>query len=353
MMTTSLPPVSSAYPGTTGSGRQRCPACLDPLQLIQLEWSFRQWARTTSRYETRLARRRILTAFLLIRHTGATLEEVLALSLETDLGEHTILIRDHEPPQQVVREVPLVGHIAREIKESLENPDMYSALTGPDTLTPSVVRHKFHQRAKACGFPEALGSPEKIRLARAMELHREGASPSEMEQLLGCSISSGKSPFTPARERAGTSQPEADLFNKNLKRNHYPGRIVEVHRDALQSQVILCTPEGHHITAIVSNDSADRLALQPGNRVTAEIKAHAVSPRTNDTYATSSIDNCFTGEIVGINRGRVSWECIIDIGGGTTLYSLVSVHYAATLRLKVGEKVWVSFNSFAVILHIL
>ncbi|MGE4559043.1 MAG: molybdopterin-binding protein, partial [Desulfobulbus sp.] len=157
----------------------------------------------------------------------------------------------------------------------------------------------------------------------------------------------------PAREQTGTSQPEADLFDRNRKRNHYPGRIVEVHRDTLQSQVILCTPAGHHISAIVSNESADRLALQPGNRITAEIKPHAVSPQTNNTYATSSIDNCFSGEILGINRGRVSWECIVDIGGGTTIYSLVSVHYAATLRLKVGKKVWVSFNSFAVILHIL
>ncbi len=353
MMTTSLSTLTSDVRRTAGICQELAKAsCLDPLQLIQLEWSFRQWVRITSRYETRLARQRILIIFLLIRYTGATLEEVLALNLETDFVEQSLLIRDGETRQQVIRRVPLVGHIAQDIREFLRNPDIYSACTDQSALQPSAVRHKFHQRAEACGFLESLGSPEKIRLARATELLRKGVSPSEIVQLMGCSFFARNPPHNPAKDLADTSPLRKNLFATNRKRNTFCGEIVEVQGGTLQSQILLCTSTGHHFIVIVSNDSTDRLALRPGSRVTAEIKPHAVNLQINNPYATSSIDNCFAGEIVGITRGKVSWECAVDIGGGVNIYSLISVHYAVTLNLRIGRKAWVAFNSFAVILHL-
>ena len=50
---------------------------LDSVQLDQLEQSFRSWAEESPRGDIRLARRRILVIFLLIRYTGAKLNEVL------------------------------------------------------------------------------------------------------------------------------------------------------------------------------------------------------------------------------------------------------------------------------------
>ncbi|MGD9950449.1 MAG: TOBE domain-containing protein [Desulfobulbus sp.] len=349
-MTTSLATPTNNFLATV-TNKQLASACLDPLQLIQLEWSFRQWVKMTSHYETRLARRRILIIFLLLRYSGATLEEVLSLNLETDLVEHTIFIRHTETPQLEIRQVPLVAHIVQDIRESLQNPDIYFALTGAEKIKPSAVRHTFYQRAEACGFAEEFCSPEKIRLARAMELKRAGISPAKIEQQLGGIVSANTSQKSSSTDRDTKPAIGKYIFERNRERNSFVGRIVELQRDTLQSQVILCTQEGHHITAIVSNDSADRLILQPGGLVTAEVKPHSVSLLVNNTYSTSSIDNCFSGEIVGITRGRVSWECVVHIGGGSNLYSLNSVHYAVTLHLKVRKKVWVAFNSFAVILH--
>ncbi|MDD2465882.1 MAG: TOBE domain-containing protein [Desulfobulbus sp.] len=349
-MTTSHVNVTSAHPGTPASTVINADY-LDSLQLIQLEWSFRQWVKMTSRYETRLARRRALIVFLLMRYSGATLEEVLSLNLENDLTERAILIRDVEKPQRVVRKIPLVEHIADEIRESLLNPDIYFALTDADKLKPTAVRHTFYQRAEACGFTETLCSPEKIRVARVMELQRAGVSPAKIEQLLGCVTSAKHSPHSGTLDN-GCATPVKHIFERIRGRNNFAGKIVELQRDAFQSQVVLCTQAGHHITAIVSNDSADRLVLQPGSLITVEVKPHAISLQTNSTYASSSIDNCFAGEIVGITRGRVSWECVVNIGGGTDVYSLNSVHYAVTLGLKVGKKVWATFNSFAAILRV-
>lgn len=349
-MTTSLTTVTSNGPGTTASNEIDTD-CLEPLQLIQLEWSFRQWVKMTSRYESRMARKRQLIIFLLLRYSGATLEEVLNLNLETDLTENSIVVHAMDNGQDVIREAPLVRHIAQEVRESLQNPDIYFTLTADDKFKASVVRHTFYQRAAACGFPESLCSPNRIRWARFVELQRAGVSAAKIEQMMGAVAPAHKNQPC-SHGKKSTFRGEKHIFKRTRGRNSFAGNIVQLQRDTLQSQVILCTPEGHHITAIVSNDSADRLALQSAGQVTAEVKPHAVSLQTDLNYATSSVDNCFAGEIVGITRGRVSWECVVHIGEGTNVYSLNSVHYAATLDLKVGKQVWVAFNSFAVILRV-
>ena len=326
---------------------------LDPLQLIQLEWSFRQWVKMTNGYETRLARRRILIIFLLIRYGGVTLREVLALDLEMDLMAHSILIRDRKKVNIIAREAPLAEHIAREIRASLQNPDIYESLVeGEPLLTPAAVQHHFKQRADACGFHPLLCEPENIRLARAMELQREGTSSKRIRQFLGDlapALTSTPAPSACFQQKVGIQK---QIFVRPQGRNDFAARVESVQRDTLQSQIILHTGHGHHISAIVSNDSADRLALKAGSRVIARIKPHAVSLQMENSYATSTVDNCFAGEIIGITRGRVSWECVVDIGGGAHVYSLNSVHYAATLQLRVGKKVWIAFNTFAVLLQL-
>ena len=49
--------------------------CLDYSQLNQLEESFRGWAKSSKREDVRLSRLIVLLIFLLIRYTGAKLNE--------------------------------------------------------------------------------------------------------------------------------------------------------------------------------------------------------------------------------------------------------------------------------------
>ena len=62
-----------------GSGR-----CLDTIQLNRLELAFREWADSRRRI-LGFSRKRVLLIFLLIRYTGARLNEVLDLDLKKDL----------------------------------------------------------------------------------------------------------------------------------------------------------------------------------------------------------------------------------------------------------------------------
>src|SRR5512143_2293869 len=59
--------------------------CLDTVHFNRLEESFRQWAEAAARPDVRLSRKRILLIFLLIRYTGAKLNEVLALNPFQDI----------------------------------------------------------------------------------------------------------------------------------------------------------------------------------------------------------------------------------------------------------------------------
>ena len=73
-----------SQPERTSHGRivagPECSRCLDTVQLSRLEQSFRDWAQDAIRSDVRLSRQRILLIFLLIRYTGARLNEVLALN---------------------------------------------------------------------------------------------------------------------------------------------------------------------------------------------------------------------------------------------------------------------------------
>ncbi len=50
---------------------------LETTQLNRMEQSFREWAGSSPRADNRFSRQRVLIIFLLIRYTGAKLNEVL------------------------------------------------------------------------------------------------------------------------------------------------------------------------------------------------------------------------------------------------------------------------------------
>jgi molybdate transport system regulatory protein len=84
-------------PERTSHGRilagPECSRCLDTMQLSRLEQAFRDWVEDTPRSDVRLSRRRILLIFLLIRYTGARLNEVLALNPfgDIELDRHMVV----------------------------------------------------------------------------------------------------------------------------------------------------------------------------------------------------------------------------------------------------------------------
>jgi molybdate transport system regulatory protein len=333
--------------------------CLDTVQLNHLEQSFRRWVSETPRADVRLSRRRMLLMFLLIRYTGAKLNEVLALNPFTDIDhrKQTVLFRSADPDGMMnVKEAPLSQALSSEIQSALADPLFKESLRNTLHVDPGFARRKFYERAQSCGFPKHLGGPEMIRKSRAVELMQGNVPLPAVQMLLGHStpsLTTAYVTFSGEEIRQVTRHfLETESFRKTSARNSFYGKIHSIRRGDIQTRVDLTSIEGHRVVTVITNDSVERLGIKTGRLVTAEVKAPWISLIKDDREPVCTADNKFNGAIVRINRGKISSEYIVRISGGTELCSIVTTESGRTLDLKKGDDVWAIFNCFAVVLHI-
>ena len=107
-------------------------SCLDTIQLSKMEEAFRSWASESPRADVRLSRRRILLIFLLIRYTGAKLNEVLALNPLQDIDFKNQLVRFEKTERKdgrLPREVQMPELLSNELRDALDRalPERISA----------------------------------------------------------------------------------------------------------------------------------------------------------------------------------------------------------------------------------
>jgi len=329
--------------------------CLDTVQLAQLEQSFRHWIDATPRRDVRLSRRRILLVFLLIRYTGAKLNEILSLDPFTDIDEQTVCIRVVDSEESCARRIAIAASLSQEIQKTLADPDFRASLTNGFSVDPAFVRRKFYERAEACGLPKHLGGPELIRRARAVELVRGNMPLQAVQKLLGHStpnLTTAHVSFSDDDlQRATKLYLERESSRKTSARNAFFGKIAAIERGDVQARITLINLSGHRVTSIITSESLERLGLQLGRLVTAEVKAPWIILQRGETLSACSADNYFQGKIIRINKGKVNSEYVVRIDDGTELCALTSTSNGAALALKIGDMVWVVFNGFAVILH--
>jgi molybdate transport system regulatory protein len=98
---------------------------LDTVQLSRLEQSFRSWVSVSTRTDVQLSRKRILLIFLLIRYTGAKLNEVLTLNPFQDIDftrQLVLLGKTDTDDSRSPREVRIPAVLAEELKSALHEP---------------------------------------------------------------------------------------------------------------------------------------------------------------------------------------------------------------------------------------
>lgn len=337
---------------------------LETDQLECLERSFRAWAEQTGT-KRRLSRLRILAIFLLIRYTGAKLNEVLSLRPSDDIDIAQRLVTYRGDGDGELRQVQLSEALAKELDALLgpgtELADAEPAgekqrdAERPFQIDPAFVRRKFYERAEACGFKSSRGGPEMIRKARALELMRNNVPLPVVQRLMGHS--------TPNLTASHISFSEDDMAQvarwfveresgrKTSARNSFFGKVAGIVKGDVQSIVELVTPEDDHIYTMVTNSSAERLGLKPGRLASAEIKAPWLSLEHADRPGRSSADNVCEGVLSGLIEGKVNVECEVSLHERMTLCAIVSAPGFAALGLKIGDPVRVLFSSYAVILH--
>lgn len=233
---------------------------LDSLQLNQLEQSFCQWAeKATSRQDIHLSRQRIYAIFLLIRYTGAKLNEVLTLRpfKDIDTDRQCIIFRVHEDEnKESVREVQIPEPVSQTLQSLLAEPQFQEPAWKLFQVDPAFVRRKFYERSASCGFPSRLGGPEMIRKARAVELLRNKMPLPAVQRLLGHStpnLTGAYAAFSEEELRRATKfHIDREFSRKTSACNSFFGKIQAIYRGDIQVRIELATIGGQVVQAIIT-----------------------------------------------------------------------------------------------------
>ncbi len=329
--------------------------CLDPVQLNQLEQAFRQWAQDTPRADVCLSRQRILLIFLVIRYTGAKLNEVLALNprQDIDFDRHAVLFgKANASP----REVQMPETLSQEIQTVLSDAAFQKSRGGLFAVDPGHVRRKFYEVTAVCGFTKELGGPDAIRRSRAVELMQNNMPLPVVQKILGHSTPNLTASFVSFSDddirHVSRFFLEKESSRKTSARNTFFGKISTIQQADFQARVELVSSGGDQITAMITQDSLTRLGLRPGMLLSAEVKAPWVILQKGAGPPNCTAENTFQGTIVRINTGQIATEYVVRIADGTELCSLVTSESSSRLALKEDDPVWSMFNSFSVVLHL-
>jgi molybdate transport system regulatory protein len=332
--------------------------CLDTVQLSRLERSFRRWAGGARRADVSLSRRRILLIFLLIRYTGAKLNEVLALNpfKDVDFKHHQVFLGGTEKKNgRSAREVQIPEVISEEIKSSLGDPSFKKYLGNLFKVDPGHVRRKFYERAMDSGFPPAMGAPEVMRKSRAVELMQSNMPLPVVQKILGHSTLNMTASYVDFSDedmrQVAKYFTEKESRRKTSARNSFFGKIRSIRKGDIQAKVEMMTLGGDMVTTVITNDSLSRLGLKRGSLITAEVKAPWVILQKGEREPESTAENRFNGTISGINKGEITTEYVVRISDGTELCSIVTTENARKMGFQEDDRVWAVFNSFSVVLH--
>lgn len=134
-------------------------------------------------------------------------------------------------------------------------------------------------------------------------------------------------------------------------RNVFQTEVTALKRWPVDVEVTLAVSSTAAIRAVVTNASVEELALAPGRRVVALVKAsfvHLIPPEE----ATGLRRNVFPGTVRGRIDAEVNSEIRIDIGDGKTIVAVVPRETAEDLGIVEGGPAVATFDADHVILAV-
>lgn len=170
-------------------------------------------------------------------------------------------------------------------------------------------------------------------------------------------------------ESAGQTMPYKDDSRRNLAwlmhhyalveqrprtsaRNVFTGFVKEVVRGPVMCEVVLETPAGHSVSALITGESLEALGLDPGIPVRATVKAALVDVAPADHPGATSARNRFTGTVATVKESPVVSEVVVRLDDGHELCALVTTRGLAGLQIAPGRPATVCFKALSVVLQL-
>ena len=138
---------------------------------------------------------------------------------------------------------------------------------------------------------------------------------------------------------------------KTSARNQFLGMVINVKHGPISAEVTLDIGGGDVLTAVITNDSAEQLALQPGAEAYALIKAPWVIVTTEEGIRTSARNN-LRGTVVRCQEGAINAEIVIELPGGKLVVATVTNESVHELGLAEGRQVTALIKASHIILAV-
>ncbi len=335
---------------------------LNAEQTLLLERSFDAWRDNAKGGNSLRSRERLRLIFLLLRHTGARLGEILSLDDRVDMDLHRFLVFLGRPDTR--RQVPVPLELGRELARFLDGPLAMGQRGGIFRADPGYVRRIFYARAKECGVPKELATPRVLRNTRAVEMLRSGVPLAAARDALGQSSTDltavyqhyTRGDVTCMVRRLATSGRPL----RTSARNAFAGHVSRVRTDGLMAEVDIVAHWGGELCALITMESLKNLGLEPEAPVVASIKAPLVSVQRTGGGGPGSPRNNLAAEIRTVRSTEVLAEIVGRVsvppdapGGGdeVEVCALVSAATAVSLDLAPGDKAEFFFKALSVVLN--
>lgn len=121
-------------------------------------------------------------------------------------------------------------------------------------------------------------------------------------------------------------------------RNQLKVKVVSIEKGAVESEIFLQHQGEESFMAVITNDSLETLDLEVGCEAFALFKANAVVVST-DVSLKKSDRNRFVGKVNRISRGNFDAEVVVELKGGSTLCSTMSLDTLQELKIEKGREV--------------
>lgn len=328
---------------------------LDAAQLAAFTAAFAQWYKATPGQATRRARGRVWCLFLVLRYTGARLQETLNLDDRADIRLDNASIRFHGGADAgAAREVQLPREAALELAAYLDDPAHAAVRGAVFRMDQGHVRRKFQEVGQKAGLPKELANPTALRRSRAIELLQGGMPLPIVQQVLGQGTANLAASLLEFSDDATRRILGEHLRRENARRlsarNTFFGRVARIRAGDIQSEVELTTLGGYPVSAIITNGSVRSMQLREGQYATAMVKAPWVVLARGDEAPQVSAANRFAGTVRQLLTGELCTEVVTELADGVQVCAVITNDSAIALALHEGQRLWVMFEAFAAIL---
>lgn len=135
-------------------------------------------------------------------------------------------------------------------------------------------------------------------------------------------------------------------------RNKLEGTISAVNAGPVNTEVMLDLAGGDKLVAIITSDSAKRLALAKGKKAVGLVKASLVTVLTDAGNYRFSARNQLAGQVTELTKGAVNSEVAIRLAGGTVISAVITNDAVSELQLAAGKQATALIKASHVILGV-